>query len=153
MALPAACSLCGEDGREVVRLVAEDAGTGVREVLHPGQLSNGAVGSDTDRVAEEVAREVLLQVITRVQVPVLLGDLVHLLHALYALGALEDVVQHPQVFVPKRHPEAMDLATGRLPSRQVVRLVRAHGDLRVPGTVHGPLVDVGGPNDDVFIVH
>jgi hypothetical protein len=153
MALPAVCTLCGEDGREVIRLVPEDAGAGVGEVLHPGQLGNAAVGSDTDRVAEEVAREVLLQVVARVQVPVLLGDLVHLLHTLYALGPLEDVFQHSQVLVPKRHPEAMDLAPGRLPSRQVVRLVRAHGDLGVPGTVHGPLVDVGGPNDDVLVVH
>ena len=74
MALPVVCTLCGEDGREVIRLVAEDTGTGVGEVRHPWQLSNSAVTSDTDRVAEEVAWEILLQVIARVQIPILLGN-------------------------------------------------------------------------------
>jgi len=128
MALPVVCTLCGEDGREVIRLVAEDAGTGVGEVLHPWQLSNSAVTSDTDRVAEEVAWEILLQIIARVQIPILLGNPVHLLHTLHALGALEDIIQHSQVLVPQRHPKAVDLATGRLPGRQEVWLVRAHGD-------------------------
>jgi len=153
MALPVVCTLCGEDGREVIRLVAEDTGTGVGEVRHPWQLSNSAVSSNTDRVAEEVAWEILLQIIARVQIPILLGNPVHLLHTLHALGALEDIIQHSQVLVPQRHPKAVDLATGRLPGRQEVWLVRAHGDFRVPGTVHGPLVDVGRPNDDVLVIH
>ena len=153
MALPAVCTLCGEDGRDVNRLVAEDAGTGVGEVVHPRQCSNGAIGSDTDGVAEEVAWEILLEVIARVQIPILVSDPVHLLHTLHALRVLEDIIQHSQVLVPQRHPEAVDLAPGRLLGCQVVRLVRAHGDFRVPGTVHGPLVDVGGPNDDVLVIH
>jgi hypothetical protein len=39
------------------------------------------------------------------------------------------------------------------PAAGVVRLVRAHGDLRVPGAFHGPLVYVGRPDDDVLVVH
>ena len=152
MALPV-CPLCGEDGWEVIRLGAEDAGTGVGEELHPWHLGDVAFRVNANGVAEEVAREVLLQVIARGHIPVLISDLVHLLHALHALRALEHIVQHAQVLVPQRHPEAMDLATGRLPGCQVVRLVSTHGDLRVPGAIHGPLVDVGGTDDDVLVVN
>lgn len=107
--------LCGEDGGKVVRLGAEDAGPGVGEELHARQLRHHAVAGDADGVAQQVAGEVLLQVVARVHVPVLIGDPVHLLHAIDALRALEHVVQHAQVLVPQRHPEAVDLAPGRLP--------------------------------------
>jgi hypothetical protein len=47
----------------------------------------------------------------------------------------------------------VDLAPGRLPGCQVVRLEGTHGDLRVTGAVHRPLVDVGRPDDDVLIIN
>jgi hypothetical protein len=109
------CPLCGEDGWEVIGLAAQDAGTGVREELHPRQLCDCAVLANADGVAKQVSRDVLRQVIAGVHVPVLLCHLVHLLHTFQALGALEHVIQLAEVLIPQRHTETVDLATGWLP--------------------------------------
>uniref|UniRef100_A0A452Y491 Uncharacterized protein n=1 Tax=Aegilops tauschii subsp. strangulata TaxID=200361 RepID=A0A452Y491_AEGTS len=145
--------LRGKDGREVVGLAAEDPRLGVREELHPGQLRHRAVAGDADRVGEEVAGEVALWAVGRVEVPVPFGHGVHLVHALEALRPLERLVHHAEVLVPQRHPEPVHLPPRRPARRQVARLVPAHGDLRVARPVHGPLVDVRRPHDDVLVVH
>ena len=51
--------------------------------------------------------------------------------------------------------QAQDLALGVVAlgvavAHTVVRLKAAHGYLCVPGPVHGPLVDVGRPNDNIL---
>jgi hypothetical protein len=145
--------LCGEDWREVVGLGADHPRLRVGKELHPGQLSDGAVGGDLDRVGEQVAGEVALGPVAGVQVPVPVRHGVHLAHALEALRPRERVVHGAEVLVPQGHPEAVHLAPRWPARREVVRLVRAHGNLRVPRAVHGPLVDVGGADDDVLVVH
>lgn len=35
----------------------------------------------------------------------------------------------------------------------VSRLICAHGNLRVPGPIHGALIDVGRPTNNVLVVH
>ncbi len=49
---------------------------------------------------------------------------------------------------------ASHLASGHDLALAVVRVLgRAHGNLCVAGAVLGALVDVGGANDDVIIIH
>ena len=98
--------------------------------------------------------EVILQVIAGVHLPELLSPLVHLPNTLEATRVLEILLQLTKVLVPQRHPEAMDLSSGNITiGVEVGRLVRTHGDFRVPCSVHGPLVDVGRSDNDVFVVH
>lgn len=44
------------------------------------------------------------------------------------------------------------VALGVVIAHTVVGLEAAHGNFCVSGPVHGPLVDVGSPNDDVLQV-
>ena len=147
---------CGEDGREDVGLAAEHLRLGVRELLcHRRDL---ALVAHNDRVRHEVPREVALERVAREHVPVPLRHLVHPAHAIQPRRPEEEVSRRrrrrlAQVLLPQRDPEAVDLPPRRPgPGRQVARLVRAHGDLRVAAAVHGALVDVRRPHDDVLVV-
>ena len=49
-------------------------------------------------------------IITGIQIPVLVCDPVNLLHTLQALWVEEDIIKQSKVLIPKSHPETMDLS-------------------------------------------
>ncbi|KAJ0909705.1 hypothetical protein HanRHA438_Chr07g0324531 [Helianthus annuus] len=49
--------------------------------------------------------------------------------------------------------EPMDLTPSRCPGCYVMQLVSSHRYLRISGTIHRPLVDVGRSNNYVFIIN
>ena len=130
-------SLSSENRRQVLRFHPEHCRRCVGEVFCSRELCNCAFLCDVNRVPEQVPREVGVEVVTGVEVPVLVSHLGHPLNALQAVRIEEIIVQHAKVLIPQRHPEAMDLPSGDLTfGVQVAWLVCAHGDLRVPTPIH-----------------
>lgn len=143
----------GENGREVVRFVPKNPSLGIREPILSRQCRDLPITADPDGVAQQMAWEVRIKSITCIQLPVSLSNAVHLLHTPQALGLEECVVGHPQMLLPERHSEPVDLASGRPLAGEMARLVCPHCDLCVAASVHGSLVDIGRSDDYVLIIN
>lgn len=67
--------LCSEDGRHVVRFGAKNRGLCIREVLESWQFSDDSITGDPNRIAKQVTRQVALECLARVKIPILFsGD-------------------------------------------------------------------------------
>lgn len=122
--------------------------------MHPGQSLELAIITKHDGVAKQMAWEITVNGVCRIELPVSRRDPLHISYALQTLWLEEGFVEHPKVFVPQGFAEAVDLPPRCLGvATKMSRLVSTNGNLGVPRPIHRPLIDVGGSDDYVFIIN
>ncbi|RHN76520.1 hypothetical protein MtrunA17_Chr2g0333031 [Medicago truncatula] len=107
--------LSSKYGWEVINFSTKNTGLGVREEFKSWQLCHVSFTGNPNGIAEKVAREVMLKSLARIEIPILVSNLVHLPNAFFTFWVKEGFLKHAKVLIPQRHAETMNLTPCRLP--------------------------------------
>ena len=131
---PGTVLLCGQDGRQRIRLGAQDRGLCIREMLQARDVGNGTIVIDNNWVGAEMPRHVN-HFVTSKHAPVLVTDLIHLADTVQIPWLQEGVVQLADVLIPQAHSEPMDMRAWGTLVGQMEGLICTNCNFRVSSTI------------------